>query len=247
MGEKQRSDTQRKTGSNKPGWRPDDPGSSDNYRKFLEGGKATRFKQKYPPPGAGVRFGQLTVINTSRENGRVRVEVQCDCGAESHKVEWSNLRAGKTTRCNACAKIKSLKTKHVKYYWKYADALPDKEHRRRLLNRLSAAIGRCTRPNNKQYPNYGGRGIKVCDLWVKDKAAFLRHVVTIEGWDDPKLEMDRADVNGDYEPGNIRFITKSKNALNKRSVQEMQSRIDELERRLRHCKCGATKPFHDKD
>ena len=87
----------------------------------------------------------------------------------------------------------------------------------------------------------------MCEEWRNDKAAFLRHVQTIDGWDRPELEMDRTDVNKGYEPGNIRFITKSENALNKRSVQWMQARIDELERCLRHCTCGAAQPVHDKD
>ena len=123
--------------------------------------------------------------------------------------------------------------------------MPDDEHRSRLLNRLSAAIGRCHNERNKAYANYGGRGIKVHDAWRADRSTFLHYIGTILGWDNPNLDMDRIDCNGNYEPGNLRFISRSENNFNKRSVQEMQRRIDELERRLRHCKCGAAHEVHD--
>jgi len=133
----------------------------------------------------------------------------------------------------------------------YADAMPDDEHRRRLLNRLSAAISRCHNPKQKQFASYGGRGIEVCELWRNDKRAFLQHVQTLPGWDDPNLEMDRENCNGNYEPGNLRFITRTANSLNKRKVNEVEAELvlwrtyaETLEQRLRSCKCGASSEVH---
>lgn len=242
MGDTQRTDTPRVQTGNKLGWRKDDPGSQDFLRRFLEGGKASRFERKHPLPSAGDRFGQLTVVRVEfSEYGGVRgVVAQCDCGAPEHRVDFHNLRSGKTTRCNTCAKRKSADGR--KMYWKYAAIVQDDEHRRRLLNRIAAAITRC-RPDG--HPNYGGRGIRVHEAWRKDRAEFLRYIVTLPGWDVPELEIDRIDTDGNYEPGNLRFVSRTDNMLNKRSVQDLQRRIDELERRLRHCKCGASHEVHD--
>jgi hypothetical protein len=52
--------------------------------------------------------------------------------------------------------------------------------------------------------------------------------MTLDGWDKPKLELDRTDVNKGYEPDNLRFVTRSENQRNRRSVQDMQKLIDEL-------------------
>ena len=95
------------------------------------------------------------------------------------------------------------------------------------------------------YQNYGGRGITVFEEWRKNKRAFLEYVVTLEGWDNPSLELDRIDVDKGYEPGNIRFVTRSQNAANKRSVQKMQARIYELEARVRHLEQWTKKLLYD--
>ena len=68
--------------------------------------------------------------------------------------------------------------------------------------------------------------------------------MSLDGWDQPRLELDRIDVNKGYEPGNLRFISKRDNCNNKRSVQQMQRYIIELEARLRYCVCGAAKSLH---
>lgn len=199
------------------------------------------FVKKVPDPNPGDRYGELTILGTVlKPVGAAKtrmVRVQCSCGAEPHEVQLYNLLKGASRRCNSCAKKQSGFWR--KDYFKYADACPDDAHRRRLLNRLSACKNRCHNPNDSAYANYGGRGIRVHEPWLKDKAAFLRYVLTLDGWDEPRLELDRIDVNKGYEPGNLRFITRKENVNNRRSIPELQKRIIELETRLRHCICGA--------
>lgn len=77
----------------------------------------------------------------------------------------------------------------------------------------SNLIQRCTNPKHPQYHNYGGRGIKVCDQW-RDATEFLVWAGSA-GWE-PGLQIDRIDNDGDYEPGNCRFVTPSVNASNRR-------------------------------
>jgi hypothetical protein len=139
--------------------------------------------------------------------------VRCKCGAPEHKVSLPNFRAGRSTRCNVCAKQAAADKRHAKY----KTAMPDAEHRARLLNRLSAAIRRCHNNRDAHFAQYGGRGIRVCDEWYRDRAAFLCYIKKIEGWDNPDLEMDRMCNNESYEPGNIRFVTRKANINNRRN------------------------------
>lgn len=184
----------------------------------------------FPFP-VGTCFGDLTVIRwdhyTSKDGKPwgYRPVCRCTCGAEN-MVYVSSLKTGRSTRCNACAKVAAA----TKRYWAYKNALPDDEHRTRLLNRLSAAIGRCTNPGNKGFKHYGLRGITVSELWRGDRAAFLEHVQTLPGWDDPALEMDRRNNDGNYEPGNIQFRSRSANMLNRRRLEDLEQRIRDLER-----------------
>lgn len=131
----------------------------------------------------------------------------------------------KTTRCDKCAKI----TASTKRYWAYKSAMDNDDHRTRLLNRFSSIVGRCRNPKNNKYADYGGRGISVCDEWMADRATFLAYVQTLEGWYKPELELDRICNDGNYEPGNIRFVTRKENISNRRSVRSLQKRIDALE------------------
>lgn len=71
---------------------------------------------------------------------------------------------------------------------------------------------RCENPRNARYPNYGGRGIKVCAEW-RSFEVFLRDM----GECPPGLSLDRRDNNGDYEPTNCRWATREEQGRNKRN------------------------------
>lgn len=196
----------------------------------------------------GTRFGNLTVIGYERKrinkNKSWGWNPVCLCGlcGEETVPLPNNLKKGRTTRCNKCAKTASTKTR--KGYWGYADILPDDDHRTRLLNRIASIYQRCENPKAQTYHHYGGRGIQV---GFADRKEFLRYIITLDGWDQPDLELDRVDNNGNYEIGNLRFATRSKNAANKRQVADLQAKLSELEERLRRCTCGAAKSIHDND
>ena len=74
---------------------------------------------------------------------------------------------------------------------------------------------RCYNKNFIEYKNYGGRNIKICKEWLNDYRAFYEWAIN-NGYDN-NLTIDRIDVNGDYEPTNCRWITKQKQAYNKRN------------------------------
>ena len=75
---------------------------------------------------------------------------------------------------------------------------------------------RCGNPNKREYAHYGGRGIKVCDEWMRSFLAFYSHIGPRPS---SKHSLDRIDVNGNYEPGDVRWATDQEQKENTRVVR----------------------------
>lgn len=74
-----------------------------------------------------------------------------------------------------------------------------------------AMKSRCSNPNNRSYPNYGGRGIRVCERWKRSFAAFIEDM----GPRPDGYSLERRDVNGNYEPSNCDWIPLDAQRLNR--------------------------------
>ena len=74
-------------------------------------------------------------------------------------------------------------------------------------------ISRCENPNGKDWKYYGGRGIKVCPEWRQSFEAFFCDMGTRPS---SRHSIDRVNNNGDYEPGNCRWVTRLQQAQNRR-------------------------------
>jgi hypothetical protein len=91
---------------------------------------------------------------------------------------------------------------------------------RRLLARWTDMCRRCNDAQHPDYPHYGGRGIKVCREWDNSNLfgfeVFKAYLIVNLGLPLEDMSIDRIDVNGDYEPGNIQWGTAKEQRLNQR-------------------------------
>jgi hypothetical protein len=82
-------------------------------------------------------------------------------------------------------------------------------------------VSRCTNINDDQYPEYGGRGIKVHPEWLSSFESFYKYV-----GDRPSgMSLDRIDNDGNYEPGNVRWATRSQQSVNTRKRKGTKSQF----------------------
>lgn len=86
------------------------------------------------------------------------------------------------------------------------------KERASTYNAWYSMVHRCTKENNKFFAYYGGRGIAVCERWMKFDAFFA------DMGDRPSgMQLDREDNNSGYCPENCRWVTPMQNGSNKRN------------------------------
>jgi hypothetical protein len=157
----------------------------------------------------GKRFGRWTVERFSHQplTSAAYFLCRCDCGRD-RAVLISSLIAGKSQSCG-CMRVEHATSKATKHGLSH---LPE-------YKVWNGMITRCQNPNYTEFQNYGGRGIKVCPEWQGSPEKFIewaRRNGYREG-----LQLDRRDVDGDYEPSNCRFVTPKVNVRNRRCTRRL--------------------------
>ena len=128
------------------------------------------------------------------------------------------MRQCMVNECDSKHWAKGYCSKHY-YRLVHNGTLTTKIHRHnlaktKLYSVWSVMKQRCNNPNNINYDKYGGRGITVCDEWLHDFKAFHDYMGNKPT---PQHSLDRIDNNGNYEPGNVRWASKSEQDINRRT------------------------------
>ena len=154
----------------------------------------------------GQRFSRLEVISRAENHGRRTMwNCRCDCGNEV-VVRAENLRSGNSKSCG-CLRIENHP--RTANGWSHT----------RLASIFGGMKQRCYNSKNPEYYLYGGRGIKVCEEWMSDSNSFYSWALDhgyVEDSTQTERSIDRIDVNGDYCPGNCRWVDSYTQANNTR-------------------------------
>lgn len=146
----------------------------------------------------GDQVGVLLFVKESTKGRHRRAIFKCHCGGE-FSAQVDNVVAGKTKSCG-CDKATITVMGHKVHTPEY--------------NTWNSMINRCYNPDSDQYHNYGLRGISVYPEWRNSFKSFLSHVGRKPS---SNMSLDRIDVNGNYEPGNVRWATQKEQCRNTRS------------------------------
>ena len=152
----------------------------------------------------GKRFGRLTVLDIAGKDNQKKYFwlCKCDCG-NIKKIRGSSLNFGSTKSCGCL--------------WKEALLENGKKGTHHMTNTQEYNIWaimkqRCLNKNNPKYKNYGGRGIKVCEEWLKFDNFYKDMGERPEG-----KSIDRIDNEKGYFKENCRWATLKQQGRNKRN------------------------------
>jgi hypothetical protein len=152
----------------------------------------------------GRKFSRLLVLSEAERlhQKRPRYKCACDCGNIS-LVEGRHLRGEKIKSCGCLNRLR------------IGDF--SRTHGMTETTEYKAWCGikrRCLNINDKRYPEYGGRGIKICDAWANSFEQFYKDMGERPSG---SYSIERVNVNGNYEPSNCVWIHNAEQSKNRRS------------------------------
>lgn len=159
------------------------------------------------------KYGKLTIVcddGKVNASGARLVGCECECG-NTCQSRLCDLKNGHKRSCGCLAGVKHRGSKMPEYnVWK-------------------AMHSRCYRENNPEFPNYGHRGITVCDRWLRRFDLFLADMGPRPS---SEHSLDRINVNGNYEPSNCRWATIKEQNVNRRQTIVKANELEAMRREL---------------
>lgn len=151
------------------------------------------------------------------KNNKTHVLCRCSCGTE-REVILKNIKSGVSKSCGCISREKTT-ARNTKHGLRFTKA----------WRAWQAMKNRCYNKNIRQYKNYGGRGIQVCDEWKNDFMSFYNYI----GDAPVDKTLDRIDNDGDYEPGNVKWSSAKEQCNNKGNNRKINGKcISEISRSL---------------
>jgi hypothetical protein len=180
---------------------------SMHFKRWRKHGDPTIVFLPGPAADPGDVYGRLTVValEPARDSsGGRRYLCRCACGNE-RVVPGMRLRNGESRSCGCLAA--DMASSRLKTHGMSRSPTYISWH---------SMVWRCTKPSNKRWKHYGGRGITVCDRWNPEQGGGFEEFLADMGERPEGKTLDRIDVDGHYEPSNCRWATAKQQANNKR-------------------------------
>ncbi len=145
------------------------------------------------------------------------------------------MRICKIEGCENKHVAKGYCNKHYLKFWEYGDPHYKKNEQHGMRYTPEYQIwanikDRCHNKKNSRYYRYGVRGIVICDRWKNSFIAFFKDMGAKPF---PKAEIDRIDNDGNYEPGNCRWVSHTKNNRNRTTIKLTTEKADEIRKRYK--------------
>jgi len=154
----------------------------------------------------GFKYGRLKVLSCYMYNygnvNRSTCDCICDCGNKKTYLT-SNIVTGNVKSCGCFRKEIGERS--------YTHNMS--KNKGITYNVWDGMKSRCFNVKNIGYPDYGGRGITVCDRW---RSNFLYFIEDMGQRPSKKHSIERINNDGDYEPSNCRWATTKEQSRNTR-------------------------------